>query len=64
MENGIYTRREYQFVLYEREDAEPFVIVNNDRYANRPVVLAGENAERLIRAIATYLNSGDEEKGS
>ena len=64
MENGIYTRREYQIVLYEKEGAAPFVIVNNDHYANHPVVLTGENAEGLILAIATYLDKGDEEKGS
>lgn len=64
MENGIYTRREYQIVLYEKEGAEPFVIVNNDHYANHPAVLTGENAEGLILAIATYLNEDGMEKGS
>ena len=63
MENGIYTRRELQIVLYEKEGATPFVIVNNDGYANNPMVLIGENAEKLILAVATYLNK-DGEKGS
>ena len=64
MENGIYTRREFQIVLYEKEDAVPFVIVNNDRCTNYPMVLTGENAERLILAIADCLITDDEEKGS
>lgn len=63
METGIYTRRELQIVLYEKEGATPFVIVNNDGYENEPIVLTGENAEELILAIATYLNK-DDEKGS
>ena len=63
MENGIYTRREIQIVLYENENATPFVIVNNDRCANHPMVLTGENAERLILAIADCLIK-DDEKGS
>lgn len=63
METGIYTRRELQIILYEKEGATPFVIVNNDGYENEPIVLTGENAEELILAIATYLNK-DDEKGS
>lgn len=62
METGIYTSRELQIILYEKEGATPFVIVNNDGYANEPMVLIGEDAEKLILAIATYLNDG--EKGS
>ena len=64
MKNGIYTRREIQIVLYEKEGATPFVVINNDHYANHPAVLTGENAKRLIQAIATYLNEDDKEKGS
>lgn len=56
MENGIYTRREYQIVLYEKEGADPFVIVNNDRYMGEPIVLSGDAAEGLILAMANYLN--------
>lgn len=63
MMNGIYNRREFQIVLYEKEGAEPFVIVNNDRCAGYPMVLSGENAERLILAIADCLIK-DDEKGS
>lgn len=64
MVNGIYNRREFQIVLYEKEDAEPFVILNNDRCADHPMVLTGENAERLILAIADCLVKDDAEKGS
>lgn len=65
MENGIYTRSEYQIVLYEKEGTAPFVIVNNERFADQPVVLYGDNAEGLILALAAYLNkSDDNEKGS
>lgn len=64
MENGIYTRKELQVVLYYKEGAVPFVIVNNDGYANKPVVLTGERAERLVHAINTCLNEDDEVKGS
>lgn len=64
MENGIYTRREFQIVLYEKEDAAPFVIVNNDRCANYPMVLTGEDAKRLILTIADCLVKDDEAKGS
>ena len=62
METGNYTRRELQIVLYEKEDATPFVIVNNDGYPNKPMVLTGKDAEKLIRAIATCLKKV--EKGS
>ena len=64
MENGIYTRREIQIVLYENENATPFVIVNNDRCVNHPMVLTGENAERLILTIADCLDGVNDEKGS
>ena len=64
MENGSYTRRELQIVLYEKEGAEPFVVVKNDRYANHPVVLFGESAESLIQSIVTYLDRNEEVKGS
>ena len=55
MENGIYNRSEYRIVLYENGGAEPIVIVHNDRHADQPVILSGENAERLIMAIVSYL---------
>lgn len=64
MKNGIYDRREFQIVLYEKEGTAPFVIVNNDGCENRPIVLYGENAERLILAIADCLVTDGEEKGS
>ena len=64
MENGIYTRREIQIVLYENEGDTPFVIVNNDGCMNHPMVLTGENAERLILAIADCLDKVNKEKGS
>ena len=62
MENGIYTRREYQIILYEKEGAESFVVVKNDNYPDEPVVLFGDNADGLILTIATYLNTDDKEK--
>ena len=58
MENGIYTRREYQIVLYEKEGSTPFVVVNNDGCENRPIVLSGDNAEGLIYALVYYLEYG------
>lgn len=64
MENGIYTRRELEIVLYEKAGAIPFVIVNSDGCANQPIVLTGETAERLILAIADCLDDVDEKKGS
>lgn len=65
MENGIYTRSEYQIVLYTKDGAAPFVIVNNEHFANQPAVLYGDDAEGLILAIAAYLNKDDNtEKGS
>ena len=64
MENGIYTRRDYQIVLYEKEGVEPFVVINNDGFTNYPIVLTGKDAEKLILAIATCLNVDDKEKGS
>lgn len=64
MENGIYDRREIQIVLYEKEDTAPFVVVINDKCANRPMVLTGENAERLMLAFADCLVTDGEEKGS
>ena len=56
MEEGIYTRREYRIVLYEKEGTTPFVIVHNDHYVNQPMVLIGENAEQLILSFAACLN--------
>ena len=64
MDNGIYNRREFQIVLYEKEGAEPFVIVNNDMCTDCPMVLTGENAKRLMLAFADCLIKDDKEKGS
>lgn len=64
MENGLYTRRKFQIELYENEGADIFVVVNNDRYPDTRVVLTGENAERLILAIANCSDVIDETKGS
>lgn len=65
MENGIYTRREIQIVLYENDSAAPFVVVNNDKCKNYPMVLTGDDAERLILAIADCLEVVEKtEKGS
>ena len=64
MKNGIYNRSEYRIVLYENGHAEPIVIIHNDRHADQPMVLTGENAERLILAVATCLNTDNSEKGS
>ena len=64
MENGIYTRREITIGLYEKDSTTQFVVINNDGYANNPMVLSGEAAENLILAIANCLNDGDKEKGS
>ena len=59
MENGIYTRREITIGLYEKDGATQFVVINNDGYANSPMVLSGESAEKVILAIANCLNVDD-----
>ena len=64
MENGIYTRREFRIVVYEKEGAAPFVVIHNDHYADEPWVLSGDTAESLMLAIADYLNVADNAKGS
>ena len=55
MKDGIYNHSEYRIELYENGTAEPIVIIHNDRHADQPMVLIGENAERLMMAIVSYL---------
>lgn len=57
MENGIYNRREIRIVMYDKDDGNPFVVVNNDGFADQPIVLIGEDAARLIHSIADCLDA-------
>lgn len=57
MENGIYNRKEIRIVMYDKDDGNPFVVVNNDGFADQPIVLIGEDATRLIHSIADCLDA-------
>lgn len=57
MENGFYSRREIKIVMYDKDDGNPFVIVNNEGYPDQPIVLVGEDAAKLIHSIASCLDA-------
>lgn len=62
MNEGFYNRRELNVVIYESLKDDAFVMITNDRYPNRPVVLVGDEAIELVRTIVDKITVATDEQ--